>query len=281
MSSYYFIIIFIFLIMLFVGPIYGQKCKKEYSENYSIVQKNEEIAEFIIYYGEINEEIVNRLKKYKLIIIEPKNIKLSDVLSLKESGVTVIGYLSVIEQNENDISFSALRDEWFYRPKGQKIRNNKWSSWYMDIRNIKYQNFLLEQLYLNIVDKKMDGVLLDTVGDIDDLDWSDKDKKSMRKSYRSFLQRIRTNFEDTYIIQNWGFKTAKENSNDLIDGIMWEGFRFELLKTDEWSKDRFEEIKDMNIDFYFVTSKREEVRGEYLNKNIYRYIRDTDIYDDF
>jgi hypothetical protein len=222
---------------------------------------------------------MKELSKYSVVIIEPKNITKTQVITLKNLGVKVLGYISVVEQNENDIDFPVLNQSWFYKPENKKIRIDKWESWYMDIRKKGYQNFLLEQLYLQIINKNLDGVFFDTVGDIDDSNWSQLDKKTMRENYEQFLSRIKNNYKNLEIVQNWGFETAKNYSQKYIDGIMWEGFSFDLLKNDQWSQNRIKEINAMNIDFYIVTPVKENINKNPLNSKLYVYFRNSDIYD--
>ncbi|WFD11127.1 glycoside hydrolase family 66 protein [Tepidibacter hydrothermalis] len=276
-------IIFIVIMALvgtFIIPI-NEPISANYNikEEKNILEVENSIQDFIIYYGDINDKKIKELSKYSLVIIEPRNITKNQVITLKNLGVKVLGYMSVVEQNENNIEFVGLKDSWFYKPYNEKIKIYKWQSWYMDIRKKGYQNFLLEQLYLHIVDKNLDGVFLDTVGDIDDSNWRENDKKGMRENYEKFLLRIKNNYKDLEIVQNWGFETAKNYSAKHINGIMWEGFSFDLLKNDEWSQNRIKDIKDMDIDLYIVTPKKENINKNILNNKLYVHFRNSDIYD--
>lgn len=256
---------------------------KEYYENEEkIIEKSEtnNLGDFIIYYDNLNDSRIEKLSNYDVVIIEPRNATKKQILKLKISGVKVLGYTSIVEQNENNMEFISLKDSWFYKPDGDKVIEEQWQSWYMDIRNKGYQNFLFEQIHLHIVNKELDGVFLDTVGDIDDSNWNETDKNEMREKYTKFLKRIRKNYKDLEIVQNWGFYTAKNYSYELIDGLMWEGFSFDLLDKDEWSQNKYKEIEQMNLDFFIVApSKQEEVKC-LINNKTYIYVRDKDVYDD-
>lgn len=138
----------------------------------------------------------------------------------------------------------------------------------------------MEQILLHIVNKELDGVFLDTVGDIDDLNWKEKDKREMREAYRDFLKRIKTNYKDLKIVQNWGLQTAKEYSCEYLDGIMWEGFTVDILEKDEWSRNRFKEIKDMKLDFYIVAPYEEKIDNIMFYKDIYLFVRNSEVYDE-
>ena len=59
---------------------------------------------------------------------------------------------------------------------------------------------------------------------------------------------------------------------------MWESFSYNLLKNDQWSKDRFKEINHMDLDFYIVTAEDEKEKIELKNRNTYIYIHENDVY---
>jgi len=247
-----------------------------------ITEKSEtnNLGDFIIYYDKLNDSIIQKLSNYDVVIIEPRNATKEQILKLKRSGVKVLGYTSIVEQNENNMEYISLQDSWFYKPGEDKIREERWQSWYMDIRKKGYQNFLFEQIQLHIVNKELDGVFFDTVGDIDDSNWNEIDKNEMREKYAKFLKRIRKNYKDLEIVQNWGFYTAKNYSYKLIDGLMWEGFSFDLLDQDEWSQNKYKEIEQMELNFFIVAPSKQERAKCLINNKTYIYVRDKDVYDE-
>jgi len=223
--------------------------------------------------------MIDKLSKYSVVIVEPRNITKEQVVKLKQHGAIVYGYTSIIEQNEKNFSFNKLEDSCFYKQSGEKVMHEKWNSFYMDIRDEKYQEFLNCEIENEIIHKDLDGVFFDTVGDIDDANWNEYDKLMMRRSYTEFLENLNSSYKELKIIQNWGIHTAYKHSSKFIDGLMWEGFSFELLNTDQWSMDRYREINEMNIDFYIV-SRKVEATMELRNKKTYVFIHGDDIYSD-
>ncbi len=273
-------------IVLLIGvllsiPVFSQSTIRPFYEAMLDRGKIQAIKDFIIYYGNLDVKTIEKLSKYDVVIIEPRSAGKNQILSLKEKGTKVYGYLSVVEQNENNLEFVSLKDDWFYKVNGDTVRNDQWESWYMDLSVDGYRRFLIEQIYLHVVDKNLDGVFIDTVGDIEEFSFLENEKVAMTNGYVDLLKDIKINYEDVSIIQNWGFNIAKEYSKDYIDGIMWEGFNLSLLKEDKWSKNRFEEIKEMNIDFYMVSPIKEPVDKVVFNKDVYRYYRNIDIYDEY
>lgn len=236
--------------------------------------------DYAIYYGDDSGDAVEKLLKYDTVVIEPKNFSRENVSKLQRSGIRVLGYMSVVEQNGDDIDFISLKGGWFFMPYGEKIKNEAWNSYYMDIREEGYQNFLLRQMYTHVISKGLDGIMFDTVGDIDDLSWEYEVKSGMRDSYKEFLIRIRKNYSKLYIVQNWGFETLYTHSGDVVDGVMWEGLSDGIIESDQWSSDWFEKLKDMGIDIYAVVPGGGKFSGYGdKNTNVFIYKRDSDIYD--
>ena len=212
-----------------------------------------------------------------MIIVEPRMISVEEVRKLKEFGAKIFAYTSIIEQNKSNNSFELLEDSCFYIPEKERILNEKWNSYYMDIRSSKYVEFLNQEIENEILAKEFDGVFFDTVGDIDDSSWNEYDKLLMRRAYTDFLKKLKTNHKNLQVIQNWGLHTAHNHSSSFIDGIMWEGFSFDLLKSDQWSIDRYKEINEMNVDFYIVARRSEKIE-QLKNKSTYVFIHENDIY---
>lgn len=236
--------------------------------------------DYVIYYGDDSSDAVEKLSKYDTVVIEPKNFSRENVLKLQKSGSRVLGYLSIVEQNEDDIDFISLKGGWFFMPEGERIKNEAWNSYYMDIREKGYQNFLLRQIYAHAVSKGLDGIMIDTAGDIDDSNWSDGVKSGMKDSYRDFLMRIRKNYSKLYIVQNWGFETIYTHSGAVVDGVMWEGLSDGIIESDQWSRDWLGKLEDMGLDIYAVVPSGGTF-GNHGNKNsnIFIYERDSDVYD--
>ncbi|HIE43640.1 MAG TPA: hypothetical protein EYP78_02445 [Candidatus Omnitrophica bacterium] len=102
-------------------------------------------ALYCVYYGRWTQELINKAKKYKLVILHPKsNITPEWISELKDSGVLVLGYLSI---GEDEIlhgkEFSGgtpgadgIHANWYYYDKEGKIRKNpNWNSYYVNVSN--------------------------------------------------------------------------------------------------------------------------------------------------
>lgn len=238
------------------------------------------VEEYYIYYGDLNNKIIEKLKNYKVVVIEPRNATTIQINMIKENGTLVYGYTSFVEQNENNIEFQLLKNNWFYTPNGQKIKYEHWESFIMDLSKKDYQDFLIEQVNINVIDKGCDGLLIDTIGDIDDSDWSVNDKRRMREGYSNILSELTNLYPDLLIIQNWGFETINESSASYLNGVMWEEFSFNNLDNDEWVLQRFKEIEKKGLDFYIVSSNEtlESCKRKYSG-DLYLFNWSTDIYN--
>lgn len=233
---------------------------------------------FCIHYGEIDEDVLTHLAGYDVVILEPRLATRGQILWLKSTGTRVYGYLSVVEQNRNNIEFPSLRERWFYRPGETRLYNAEWESYYMDLRQSGYRRFLLEQVVVQIAGKHLDGVMIDTIGDLDDLRLFEEVRDGMVSGYRDLLKQIKWAMPDLEIIQNWGFRIAVEEDIPL-DGILWEGFSMGLLETDEWSRQRFAEIEHLGLPLYRVAPHSDTRPISDAILSVYTYVRDTSLYD--
>ena len=63
--------VLIFLTIILVIPVFAEEVPNELIIDY--VQKYQEEKNFIIYYGELNDEIIQKLSSYDVVILEPRN----------------------------------------------------------------------------------------------------------------------------------------------------------------------------------------------------------------
>jgi hypothetical protein len=242
-------------------------------------KREQGIIDYSIYYGNVDEQVVAHLAKLKTAIIEPRHFQQAQIAELKQAGTTIYGYLSFIEQNVNNPEFTLIKEDWFYKPDGEKIHHAEWDSWIMDLRNAGYRAFLMDQLRLEIQDKGLDGVLIDTVGDIDDFPWNDRDKAQMREAYTEILKQIKQENGKLKLIQNWGFQTAISHSKDYLDAVMWENFTWEQIWTDEWSKKQFEAIRSTDLELYVVSPRTDEWVSEAVKLNMHFFYNNNSTYN--
>ena len=243
------------------------------------IKVNYIINPFIVYYGSFEEKKSNELMNYPVVILEARNYDKNQIDNIKSKGSKVFAYISFVEQNENNSEFSNLKDEWFYKPNNKKLRVNKWEAYYMDLSKKGYISFLRDQIIEQVINKDCDGLFIDTIGDIDEVNWNEADKILMKQSYNKFLIEIKEEF-NIEIIQNRGFDIFTEYSYKSVDGIMWENFSFSMLKSSKWAKNKFNEIKKYNKDLYIISNDSTVKNSKYKYKGkVYIFTYGTDIYD--
>ncbi|MGX6443170.1 putative glycoside hydrolase [Neobacillus sp. K501] len=196
------------------------------------------VKNYKIYYGEVNDSEAEQLGNYDMAILEPHQVNKEHVSKIKETGTLTFGYISIMELQNWDKKFvSKVKESDYLLDNAEKIYIDKWDTYLMDIASTRYQQLLINEIEEEIIQKKFDGIFLDTVGDIDDF-YHDNEEVSahLRAGYHVLLQTITQKYPDMLLIQNWGFPTLKTISKDYVDGIMWEDFNKKQLTNSQWGQ---------------------------------------------
>lgn len=104
----------------------------------------------------------------------------------------------------------------------------------MDLRDPIYRDVLLEEIQRSVIDHGLDGIFLDTVGDIDEYVKHAGVRQEMREAYRTLLRQITGRFGPIPMIQNRGFNSL-ELAAPYIEGILWEDWRADW-EQDAWTR---------------------------------------------
>lgn len=224
-----------------------------------------DVNSYSIFYGHVNDTKVEQLGKNDMAIIEPHEITKERVAALKDKGTVTLGYISIMELQTWDEEFVAkVQESDYLHVNGERVYVEDWDTYLMDITNEHYQQLLLDEINEEIVEKQFDGIILDTVGDIDDFFYKKDDIAiPLREGYVQLLQKIKNEHNDLLLLQNWGFTTLKTSSKEYIDGILWEGFDKKRLETNEWGQNwitYFKNLKEQeNIAVFTVTPDAKSV----------------------
>lgn len=201
------------------------------------------VENFAIYYGEPAEPALEQLKNKDLVIIEPLLFSIQQITSIRSAGTLTFGYLSVMESpswNQGRMS-SLIPSDYLLQANKDRIHFPEWDSYLMDLRQKHYRVLLLAEIQTSIQDKGLDGLFLDTVGDIDDYIYEPSVVIQMRQAYQELLQDIRRIFPNLLLIQNRGFDSL-DYSASFIHGLLWEDWRGEW-RQDLWMKKRVERLQ--------------------------------------
>lgn len=196
------------------------------------------IQSFKIYYGWSSPEVVEELKNYDLIVIAAHAFSNEDIENLQQAGTKVIGYLSVMQlENWNDEWKKNIVESDYYDHDGERLYIEEWDTYVMDIRQDHYRELLWQKVEDDIKSKQLDGIFFDTVDDLDAYFNEDPETlKQMRESFGKFIKVLRFEYPSWYFIQNRGFDTYKQVSHKWMDIVLWESFRKERLKENDWGQ---------------------------------------------
>lgn len=196
---------------------------------------------FYIYYGPGTAEASAALRRENLVIVEPRQWTKDGLAGLQAGGTRVYGYWSVMETpvwNEERIRRLSAQDYW--TSDGARTHFETWNSDLMDIRSPSYRMVLLQELEQMLSMRSLDGLLLDTVGDIEEYLPAAVQPEAIR-AYRALLAVVRSRYPGLRLVQNRGF-TALEPCSGLLDGLLWEDWRAEWT-SQTWAKSRIDRVR--------------------------------------
>ncbi|OGX79371.1 glycosyl hydrolase [Exiguobacterium sp. SH31] len=206
----------------------------------------DEISSYKIFYNIPTEAIIEDMTRYDLVIIEPIWYTPEQIEAIRSNGTKVLGYINVMEADtwNRELIGQMKQDDFFYRD-GERIYFPKWDSYLTDISSDHFRKILMREIQKQVINKHLDGIFLDTVGDIDDvhLDYPE-DLTEQLNGLEAFLKAIKQTYPGIPIVQNWGIETLERTSAPYVDGFMWEGFNYSEITSDSWS---MEMLDRMNV----------------------------------
>jgi len=180
------------------------------------------ISSYRIYYGRMNDNILEDMKAYDMVVVEALRFDEKMVADLKASGVKVIGYISVSEVGSwDDAIIDKLNPEDYYHENGRVLMNRK--NKLGDLNSLYFRSVLLKTIEERIVSKGMDGLFFDTLGSIDIIKDPDQ-RHEQALGYVELIEDIRLEWKDLILIQNRGFNYTYVLERGMIDGFLWENF---------------------------------------------------------
>ncbi|WP_396128676.1 endo alpha-1,4 polygalactosaminidase [Exiguobacterium mexicanum] len=203
------------------------------------------VKNYQVYYGHPTAAILKDMQNYDLVIIEPLHYTKAQVEQIKARGTKVLGYISVMEvATWNTGLMSKLQSGDFFTRNGQRVHYSEWDSYLTNIASPHFQGLLLTEIQNQVVAKGIDGVFMDTVGDIDNEHLNNPTVlKQQRDGLVNFLKQARARYGDLAMVQNWGFDTLETSTAPYVDGIMWESFNADTIKSDAWSQNMIKKLQ--------------------------------------
>ncbi|MED3876869.1 endo alpha-1,4 polygalactosaminidase [Lysinibacillus capsici] len=236
-------LLILLLALLIAGSMWMLLAKNSVSSSTSIQAKLADVKDYTYYLDKGNDAIGKSMTKLDLVIVEPLEMQQKYIVNAQKSGTLVYGYINVMEADKwNTALYQQLKEEDFYRDKqGERMYFAKWDSFLMDLTSTHYQDILLAEIEQQIVQKGLDGVFLDTVGNINSY-LPEDEQKWQNEAMLSFIQQIKKRHPNISVAQNWGFQTLADYTATYVDFIMWEDFSYPVVGKDEWSLDMMQQL---------------------------------------
>lgn len=251
--------------------------EKRLKESEEIKGKLAEIEQFNYYLDEGTQAIGEEMKKVDLVIIEPILMQEEYITTAQDNGTLVYGYINAMEADKwNQALYSQLSENDFYKDdKGNKIYFKEWDSYLMDMSSEHYQHILLEEIKAQIINKKLDGVFLDTIGNIDSY-LSGNEQKKQNEALTSLVKKIKNEDGNLSIAQNWGFDTLAKYTAPYVDFIMWEDFSYSVVGEDEWALEKMDQLTQIRNRYHTqvvtIAFKDEEKSKQLAKKHGFKFL---------
>ncbi|WP_187434449.1 endo alpha-1,4 polygalactosaminidase [Paenibacillus methanolicus] len=181
------------------------------------------------------------LAQTDLAVIEPRQWQAEDIKALREAGTAVYGYLSVMETPKwNETRWAAVNDDMRLLVRGQPVRFEQWDAELMDLRSAAYRELLLAEIGELAARVPLDGIMLDTVGDIEEY-VPEAQRPAMGEAYKTWLEEAARRNPKLRWLQNRGFAQL-EACAPLLSGMLWEGWNGHEAGG-EWVRQRTELLR--------------------------------------
>lgn len=208
--------------------------------------KVSEVDSFKFYYGSGSSTIVDQMKRFDMMIVDPLSLNPNYLDEVKNADTVVYGYISAMEvANWNTGLMNQLNEnDFFHYNSGSRHHFSQWDSYLMNITSKHYQDVLLDEIEEQVVENGLDGVFLDTVGDVEDYIPAGQ-RAEHQKAMKEFMQRIHERFPGLSVGQNWGFDTLENYTAPYVDFFVWENFSAPNISGNQWYADRIEQLNQI------------------------------------
>jgi endo-alpha-1,4-polygalactosaminidase (GH114 family) len=190
-----------------------------------------QVRNYALYYG-VGK--ANELAEFDLVIVEPLGQTLSNITLMHQSGTIVIAYISVMEIHPDHACFEMLQDEDFLITNGQRLKNESYGTYLLDLRSSRWLGLLNHHIGKLLLHDAYDGIFLDTIGNVEMNQLSIGVQLIQEQAAISFIKQTRNVFPEAIIIQNNGLESLCLKVAPWIDAICWENPPFENNSAKKW-----------------------------------------------
>jgi len=212
----------------------------------------EPTVRYALYYGGGSSEVIDTLKNFELVIIEPQVWTDQQIRELQASGVTVVGYMPTLAIDQAYPHFTDLVESDYFHVDGQRVTNG--DDWILDPRSTHLQDLITGAIHDQLYARGLDGVFLDVMDMTTDYLFSfvdrsapgfDQLKTDMFAATTELAQKIHELDTNKVVVQNNGWRELKAYTAPYIDFLMWEAYPYDLGESNAWVNARRQELIDM------------------------------------
>ncbi len=228
---------------------------------------------FTVFYGKGS---LKELSGYDIAIIEPMAQDISSIRQLRNSGKIVLAYLSVMEIRPEQAEFK-LHKENLLKIDDEYIVNHEFKTYYADLRAKDWMRHLYRKVEIYLTEYGCDGIFLDTIGNLEDYRIPVNMKYILIEEAIGFLEKIKTHFPNSILVQNNGMGLLLNYTKTLIDGVCWENTSFKRGIIGKFNRLITRKLKrlraEYNTSIFLLTeeSSQTEKITRFANRNGFLY----------
>ena len=239
----------------------------------------------IVYYGENISYSMVGIHDY--IIVQP------DLTNTTTHGFSLYkkqmyAYVSIGEIDKNIPAYKEVQKEWIV------AQNKAWKSAVLDIKNVKYREFLFEKMIEPVMQRGFKNFFFDTLDSYELYSKTVKQRTDNRAALVAFIKEFHKRYPDAKLILNRGFNIIDEVHED-IQAVLFESYYHgvggaklayrEVSKKDrEWLDIYIKKIKSYGLDVICLDylnmksiKKAEKLEKKIEKKGMIPYVSNRDL----
>lgn len=239
---------------------------------------NEIKYEYGVFLG-IDADDIDKIREYKVIVIDAQNFSKEDITSLKKSGHTVYSYINIGSVEDFRPYYEKYKD--ITLGDYENCEEEKW----VDVSKTEWQDFILEELSAEILDKGVDGIFVDNC----DVYYNYPDEEifigtaNILKGLKKTGAYVSINGGDTFVKEyanRYGTLDDimdAENQETVFSRINWEDKGFSANEDDEreYFQDYVEMVSGYGKDVFLLeyTTDKKLIKdiSEYCDEKGFKY----------
>lgn len=203
------------------------------------------LSSYTVYYGSF--EAVT-LSKVDAVIIEPMAYTPQQVREMRDAGILVIGYTSVMEAGPHLPYYSQLEEtDFLHDVNGNRVSKAEYGNDVLDLTSAHWRGMFFYEVGKLLTEQGYDGVFLDTVGNVE-LARLPTQSQQLTAAVDVVAQ-LRQWFPTKILVQNNGLELLTHRTAPYIDAILWENPPLTDKKSAEWVKRMRDKLKDLTKRF--------------------------------